>query len=223
MRAGQPEAAEWFRRTLALDPSFAPARATRLAELGPMKRAGVDRGRRVAGGRGRRARSGRCSTTTSSTGTIPTSSRPTRACSSRPARWCGGRSSTREMGHYQPLSWLALAAVGGGPGSARQVHALALVLHALNAGAASRRDRAGPRPRRPRPWPMVGRRSAARRSSRCTRCGSSRWRGPARCPTCSRTRRCCCRSAPGSCGRAAARPRGWWRAWRCSPSRSSPA
>jgi choline-sulfatase len=32
MRAGRPEAAEWFRRTLALDPSFAPARQ-RLAEL----------------------------------------------------------------------------------------------------------------------------------------------------------------------------------------------
>ena len=27
--------------------------------------------------------------------------------------------TTREMGHYQPLSWLALAAVGGGPASAR--------------------------------------------------------------------------------------------------------
>ena len=31
-RAGKPEAAEWFQRTLALDPAFAPARA-RLAEL----------------------------------------------------------------------------------------------------------------------------------------------------------------------------------------------
>ena len=41
--------------------------------------------------------------------------------------------STREMGHYQPLSWLALAAVGGGPESARQIHALALVFHTLNA------------------------------------------------------------------------------------------
>jgi len=41
--------------------------------------------------------------------------------------------STRDMGHYQPLSWLALAAVGGGPGSARQVHALAVALHTLNA------------------------------------------------------------------------------------------
>ena len=41
--------------------------------------------------------------------------------------------STREMGHYQPLSWLALAAVGGGRESARQVHALALALHTLNA------------------------------------------------------------------------------------------
>ena len=41
--------------------------------------------------------------------------------------------TTREMGHYQPLSWLALAAIGGGPESARQVHALALALHTLNA------------------------------------------------------------------------------------------
>ncbi len=32
MRAGQPEAAEWFRRALTLDPVFAPARQ-RLAEL----------------------------------------------------------------------------------------------------------------------------------------------------------------------------------------------
>lgn len=31
-RSGQPEAAEWFRRTLTLDPAFRPAR-DRLAEL----------------------------------------------------------------------------------------------------------------------------------------------------------------------------------------------
>ena len=37
MRAGQPEAAEWFRRALSLDPTFAPARQ-RLAELGAMSR-----------------------------------------------------------------------------------------------------------------------------------------------------------------------------------------
>jgi protein O-mannosyl-transferase len=41
--------------------------------------------------------------------------------------------TTREMGHYQPLSWLALSAVSGGSEPARQVHAFALTLHTLNA------------------------------------------------------------------------------------------
>ena len=42
--------------------------------------------------------------------------------------------STREMGHYQPLSWLALAAVAGEPASPARVHGLAVALHAINAG-----------------------------------------------------------------------------------------
>lgn len=41
--------------------------------------------------------------------------------------------TTREMGHYQPLSWLALAAVAGTPPSATRVHAAAVVLHVGNA------------------------------------------------------------------------------------------
>ena len=42
--------------------------------------------------------------------------------------------STREMGHYQPLSWLALAAVSGAPPSPARVHAAAVLLHAVTAG-----------------------------------------------------------------------------------------
>jgi tetratricopeptide (TPR) repeat protein len=41
--------------------------------------------------------------------------------------------TTRHMGHYQPLAWLALAAVSGAPPSAARVHTLALVLHVSNA------------------------------------------------------------------------------------------
>jgi tetratricopeptide (TPR) repeat protein len=41
--------------------------------------------------------------------------------------------TTREMGHYQPLSWLALAAVAGTPPSAGRVHTAALSLHVANA------------------------------------------------------------------------------------------
>jgi tetratricopeptide (TPR) repeat protein len=41
--------------------------------------------------------------------------------------------TTREMGHYQPLSWLTLAAVAGSPPAATRVHALALALHVANA------------------------------------------------------------------------------------------
>jgi tetratricopeptide (TPR) repeat protein len=41
--------------------------------------------------------------------------------------------TTRHMGHYQPLAWLALAAVPGAPPSAARVHTLALVLHVSNA------------------------------------------------------------------------------------------
>ena len=41
--------------------------------------------------------------------------------------------TTRHMGHYQPLSWLAFGAVAGSPPSPSRVHALALALHAANA------------------------------------------------------------------------------------------
>jgi hypothetical protein len=41
--------------------------------------------------------------------------------------------TTREMGHYQPLSWLVLAAAAGSPPSPTRVHATALALHGLNA------------------------------------------------------------------------------------------
>jgi tetratricopeptide (TPR) repeat protein len=41
--------------------------------------------------------------------------------------------TTRHMGHYQPLAWLALAAVSGAPPSAARVHTLALLLHVSNA------------------------------------------------------------------------------------------
>jgi len=41
--------------------------------------------------------------------------------------------TTREMGHYQPLSWLALAAIAGSPPSPARVHGAAVALHALNA------------------------------------------------------------------------------------------
>lgn len=50
-----------------------------------------------------------------------------------PAALVGWAFTTREMGHYQPLSWLALAAVSGNPASPARVHGLALTLHALNA------------------------------------------------------------------------------------------
>lgn len=42
--------------------------------------------------------------------------------------------STVHMSHYQPLSWLALAWLGGAPPDPARVHAVALALHALNAG-----------------------------------------------------------------------------------------
>jgi tetratricopeptide (TPR) repeat protein len=41
--------------------------------------------------------------------------------------------ATREMGHYQPLSWLTLAAVAGTPPSSARVHTAALALHVTNA------------------------------------------------------------------------------------------
>lgn len=41
--------------------------------------------------------------------------------------------STHEMGHYQPLAWLALAAIAGDPPSPARVHGAAVGLHALNA------------------------------------------------------------------------------------------
>lgn len=41
--------------------------------------------------------------------------------------------TTRHMGHYQPLSWLAIAATAGQPAAARRVHAAAVVVHAANA------------------------------------------------------------------------------------------
>ena len=41
--------------------------------------------------------------------------------------------STREMGHYQPLAWLAIAAIAGDPPSPARVHRAAVGLHALNA------------------------------------------------------------------------------------------
>jgi tetratricopeptide (TPR) repeat protein len=41
--------------------------------------------------------------------------------------------TTREMGHYQPLSWLTLAATAGSPPSAARVHGLAIAAHAANA------------------------------------------------------------------------------------------
>lgn len=41
--------------------------------------------------------------------------------------------TTREMGHYQPLSWLALSAIAGTPPSPARVHAAAIALHAANA------------------------------------------------------------------------------------------
>ncbi len=41
--------------------------------------------------------------------------------------------TTREMGHYQPLSWLVLAAAAGSPPSPARVHTAAVALHALNA------------------------------------------------------------------------------------------
>ncbi|MGE0360595.1 MAG: tetratricopeptide repeat protein [Vicinamibacterales bacterium] len=41
--------------------------------------------------------------------------------------------STRAMGHYQPLSWPALAVLAGSPPSPARVHGAAVALHALNA------------------------------------------------------------------------------------------
>lgn len=42
--------------------------------------------------------------------------------------------STTHMGHYQPLSWLAVAWLGGDPVDPARVHLLALCLHALTVG-----------------------------------------------------------------------------------------
>jgi len=42
--------------------------------------------------------------------------------------------STTHMGHYQPLSWLALAWVGGAPVDPARVHLMAVTLHGLTAG-----------------------------------------------------------------------------------------
>lgn len=42
--------------------------------------------------------------------------------------------STTHMGHYQPLSWLAWAWLGGVPPVALRLHALSLAVHVLNAG-----------------------------------------------------------------------------------------
>ena len=42
--------------------------------------------------------------------------------------------STLHMGHYQPLSWLTFAALGGAPIDPGRVHGLALWLHVVNAG-----------------------------------------------------------------------------------------
>jgi hypothetical protein len=41
--------------------------------------------------------------------------------------------TTRHMGHYQPLSWLAFATLAGNPPSSSRVHTLALALHVTNA------------------------------------------------------------------------------------------
>lgn len=41
--------------------------------------------------------------------------------------------TTRHMGHYQPLSWLALAPIAGQPPSPARVHAAAVLVHAANA------------------------------------------------------------------------------------------
>jgi tetratricopeptide (TPR) repeat protein len=41
--------------------------------------------------------------------------------------------TTLEMGHYQPLSWLVLAAAAGSPPSPARVHTAAIALHVLNA------------------------------------------------------------------------------------------
>ena len=105
--------------------------------------------------------------------------------------------TTREMGHYQPLSWLALAAIGGGPESARQVHALALVLHTLNAVlllvvTALVLDR-GTRDHG-RWWIALG--TTALFALHPLRVEPVAWASAV--PySARRTRRCCCRSAPG--------------------------
>jgi tetratricopeptide (TPR) repeat protein len=46
------------------------------------------------------------------------------------ARWAF---TATHMGHYQPLSWLALSAIAGAPPSAARVHGAALALHVVNA------------------------------------------------------------------------------------------
>ncbi|MGE0815303.1 MAG: tetratricopeptide repeat protein [Vicinamibacterales bacterium] len=40
--------------------------------------------------------------------------------------------TTTEIGHYQPLSWLVLAALTGGPSAPARVHTASLALHAVN-------------------------------------------------------------------------------------------
>ena len=68
--------------------------------------------------------------------------------------------STREMGHYQPLSWLALARRRRRAVDRRASTPLALALHALNAGLLLWLIALAARPRRRRPTALVGRRSA---------------------------------------------------------------
>ena len=100
--------------------------------------------------------------------------------------------TTRDMGHYQPLSWLALAPAPGGRRSPARVHTAGpRAARAERRAAARRLTRWRSRDRgRRRRRPLVRSPRRRRRSSRCIRCASSPWRGPARCPTCCRTRRC---------------------------------
>ena len=77
--------------------------------------------------------------------------------------------TTRHMGHYQPLSWLAFAVGSGTPPSASRVHTIGLALHVLNAALLLLADCHASRSRRPECLALVGGARRRGRSSPCTR------------------------------------------------------